>query len=69
MVLFYQEHNAVAESFFKFLKLEELNRKFFHSQSELPLSMTAYANWYNRERPHSANSGDSPHDAEANFYR
>ncbi|MDR2606481.1 MAG: integrase core domain-containing protein, partial [Oscillospiraceae bacterium] len=51
------------------LKLEELNRKFFHSQSELSLSMTAYANWYNRERPHSANSGYSPHDAETNFYR
>ena len=59
--------NAVAESFFKFLKLEELDRKSFHSEAELKLSMTAYANWYNRERPHSANSGRTPNEMEDTF--
>ena len=59
--------NAVAESFFKFLKLEELDRKVFSSDAELRLSMTAYANWYNRERPHSANSGRTPDEMELLF--
>ena len=59
--------NAVAESFFKFLKLEELNSKSFCSDAELRLAMTAYANWYNRERPHSANMGRSPDETEDSF--
>jgi transposase InsO family protein len=60
--------NAVAESFFKFLKLEELDRKIFRSETELRLSMTAYANWYNRERPHSANFGLTPDQKETSLY-
>jgi transposase InsO family protein len=57
--------NAVAESFFKFLKLEELNRRTFQTKSELTLVLTAYANWYNSERPHSANNGLSPDQKES----
>ena len=38
----YHYDNAVAESFFKFLKLEELNRKSFRSKSELEFYLFEY---------------------------
>lgn len=53
--------NAVAESFFKYLKLEELNRRSFSSLNELNLSLFEYIEgFYNSRRPHSANSFLSP---------
>ena len=48
--------NAVAESFFKFLKLEETNRRTYHSLNELNLSIFQYIHFYNFNRPHSASN-------------
>lgn len=60
--------NAVAESFFKFLKHEELNRKTFQSIQDLKLSVFEYIEgFYNLNRPHSANAYLSPNEKENAF--
>ncbi|WP_337514292.1 IS3 family transposase, partial [Ruminococcus sp.] len=51
---------AVAEAFFKFLKLEETNRRSYTSLDELELSVFEYIHFYNFKRPHSANDLLSP---------
>lgn len=48
--------NAVAESFFKFLKLEEVDRRTYHSLQELRLSIFQYIHFYNFNRPHSSSN-------------
>jgi putative transposase len=53
--------NAVVESFFKFLKLEETNRKSFANISDLRLALFRYIDrFYNLSRPHSAINMLSP---------
>ena len=52
--------NAVAEAFFKFLKLEETNRRSYTSLDELELSVFEYIHFYNFKWPHSANELLSP---------
>lgn len=52
--------NAVAEAFFKFLKLEETNRHSYRSIEEVELSVFEYIHFYNFKRPHSANDLLSP---------
>jgi transposase InsO family protein len=59
--------NAVAESFFKFLKLEEIGRKTFAALEDLELSLHSYATFYNSQRPHGANDGQAPDDRERAF--
>lgn len=59
--------NAVAEAFFKFLKLEETNRRSYTSFDELELSVFEYIHFYNFKRPHSANDLLSPVQFEALF--
>jgi putative transposase len=59
--------NAVAEAFFKFLKLEETDRRKFRSLEELDLALFEYARFYNNSRPHSANDGITPDEREALF--
>ena len=59
--------NAVAEAFFKFLKLEETNRHSYTSFDELELSVFEYIHFYNFKRPHSANDLLSPVQFEALF--
>ena len=62
--------NAVAESFFKYLKLEETNRKIYSSIQELKLSVFEYIEgYYNSKRPHSSLGMLTPNQKEANFYR
>jgi len=46
--------NAVAESFFKTIKHEWLNRFKFTSFEQLHSSVEDYINWYNNERLHSS---------------
>ena len=61
--------NAVSESFFKFLKLEELNRKTFSNKQELELSLFEYIEgFYNSKRPHSFNDMLSPNQKEDIFF-
>lgn len=46
--------NAVAESFFKTIKHECLDRYKFHSFEQLYNCVTNYINWYNTQRLHSS---------------
>ena len=46
--------NAVAESFFKTIKHEWLNRFKFNSYNQLYKSINNYINWYNTKRLHSS---------------
>ena len=62
--------NAVAESFFKFLKHEELNRYSFSYLAELKIHVFDYIEgFYNSHRPHSANDMLSPNEKERLFYK
>jgi len=61
--------NAVIESFFRYLKHEELNRRSFKSIDELNLSLFEYAHFYNNARPHSFNDGMTPAEKERLFFQ
>ena len=62
--------NSVAESFFKFLKHEELNRYSFSSLADLKILVFDYIEgFYNSHRPHSANDMLSPDEKEKLFYK
>lgn len=62
----YPDDNAVAESFFKFLKLEELNRQTFYTKAQFELSLFEYMEgFYNSKRPHSTNHMLSPNQKES----
>lgn len=60
--------NAVAESFFKFLKHEETNRRTFRCLKEVELSLFEHRNFYNNQRPNSTNDGLIPHEKERDYY-
>ncbi len=60
--------NAVVESFFKYLKKEELDRRTFTTETQLKLSLFEYIeSFYNPKRPHSANNFMSPDEKELAF--
>lgn len=53
--------NAVAESFFKTLKVEKLYKHIFKSENELKTVLFRYIDgWYNTKRIHTSNGGKSP---------
>ena len=61
--------NAVVESFFKYLKKEETNRRKFCGTEEVKSSVFNYIEgFYNLRRPHGANDGLSPNERETKFY-
>jgi len=61
--------NAVVESFFKFLKAEETNRRYYSTFADLQLSLFEYIDgFYNPKRPHSTIDFLSPNDFEAKFF-
>lgn len=61
--------NAVAESFFKYLKKEDLDRKTFASLNELNLALFEYIEgFYNSKRPHFANKLLTPDEKENLFF-
>jgi transposase InsO family protein len=60
--------NAVVESFFRYLKREQLNRFSYNSIRELDLSLFEYIEgFYNPRRPHSANLFLAPNEKEGAF--
>ena len=62
--------NAVLESFFKYMKKEELHRRSFTSFSDIRLSCFEYIEgFYNPKRPHSANDMLSPNARENLFFK
>ena len=55
--------------FFKFLKLEELNRQTFYTKAQLELSLFEYIDgFYNSKRPHSAKGMLSPNQKEKLYF-
>ena len=59
----------MAESFFKYLKKEELNRRTFCSLKDLALSLFEYIEgFYNSSRPHLANNMLTPNEKERDFF-
>lgn len=66
----YPYDNAVSESFFKYLKKEELLRHSYASIVDLKLSLFQYIDgFYNRSRPHSAIHMLTPDEFEDVFFR
>jgi len=60
--------NAVAESFFKFLKHEQTNRRNYQSLKELETSVFEYIEgYYNSKRPHATLAYLTPNQAEKNY--
>lgn len=58
--------NAVAESFFKFLKKEEINRRNYQTIKDLELSVFSYIEgYYNAKRPHGSLNNLTPNQMEA----
>ena len=66
----YPFDNAVCESFFKYLKKEETNRRSYATLNELNLSVFSYIEgFYNSRRPHSYLNYLTPNEAETNYWR
>ncbi|KAA1243463.1 integrase core domain-containing protein, partial [Aquimarina sp. RZ0] len=59
--------NAVAESFFKTIKYEWLNRYKFNNQKQLYNAIDKYIKWYNTKRIHSALDYLTPLEMEINL--
>ena len=65
----YAFNNACCESFFKYLKKGEYNRKNCHSIGELTLSLFKYIEeFYNLKRPHYSLGLMTPNEKELVFY-
>lgn len=65
----YPFDNACCESFFKYLKKEETNRKIYHSLQELQLSVFEYIEgFYNSKRPHGSLGLLTPNEKEELFW-
>ena len=65
----YPFDNACCESFFKYLKKEEANRRTYHSLQELQLSVFEYIEgFYNSKRPHGSLNLLTPNEMEAPYW-
>lgn len=65
----YPFDNACCESFFKYLKKEETNRKTYHSLQELQLSIFQYIEgYYYSRRPHGSLRMLTPNEKEELFW-
>lgn len=64
----YPFDNAVCESFFKYLKKEETDRRSYSSFLELRLAVFSYIEgFYNAKRPHASLGYLTPDEADARF--
>ncbi len=61
--------NAVAESFFKTLKVELVYHHNFKTTQEAKLAVFEYIGWYNRKRLHSSLGYKTPKEMELEFYQ
>lgn len=65
----YPFDNAVCESFFKYLKKEEICRRNFRTFTELHRSVFEYIEgFYNTRRPHGSLGYLTPNEVEANYW-
>ena len=66
----YPYDNAVAESFFKYLKQEETNRRVYPSRQDLQTALFEYIEgFYNTRRPHGSLAYLTPVEAEEQYDR
>ena len=64
----YPYDNSVCESFFKYLKMEETDRKHYRTREELRLDLFSYIDgYYNSKRIHSSISYKTPNKIEKEF--
>lgn len=65
----YPFDNAVAESFFKYLKLEVVKRHTYHTLQELQLSILEYIDgYYNSRRPHGTINNLTTNEKEYDYF-
>ena len=65
----YPFDNACCESFFKYLKKEECNRRIYQKTNELKLSLFQYIDgFYNPKRPHGSLGLMRPNEKERDYY-
>ena len=65
----YPWDNAVTESFFKYMKKEELNRRTFSTLQEVQLSCFEYIEgFYNTQRPHGTLDMLTPNEMEEKYF-
>ena len=66
----YPYDNACCESFFKYLKKEEVNRRTYHSLQELKFAIFEYIEgFYNSKRPHGSLGMMTPNEKEELYRR
>jgi putative transposase len=69
-VRFFEETNAMCESFFATLECELIERTSFTTRSEARLGVFDFVEgWYNPDRLHSALDYESPSDYEKEYFR
>jgi len=61
--------NAVAESFFRTLKTEEIYNHFYQTADELYASIAEYIEFFNDKRPHQKFSYQTPNQVEEVYFR
>ena len=65
----YPYDNSVCESFFKYLKMEETDRKHYRTREELRLDLFSYIDGYcNSKRIHSSIGYKTPNEIEKEFF-
>lgn len=60
--------NAVAESFFRSLKEEEVYRKYYKEYNDMAQSIAEYVDFYNNKRPHQTLNYLTPNQYEEKYY-
>jgi len=60
--------NAVAESFFRYLKKEEVHRWYYRDCEEMRQSIAEYMDFYNNRRPHQTLKYKTPEQVEYDYY-
>jgi len=60
--------NAVAESFFKSLKSQEVYRHYYRTYGDMKLSIADYIDFFNNERPHQCLKYLTPYKFELEYF-
>ncbi|MEX1376438.1 MAG: IS3 family transposase, partial [Eubacteriales bacterium] len=60
--------NAVAESFFRSLKAEEVYRWYYKTCDDMKTSIAEYIGFYNKIRPHQTLKYRTPNQFESDYY-
>lgn len=61
--------NAVAESFFRRFKAEEVYQQYYKTYEQMASSVKEYISFFNSNRPHQSFKYLTPDQVEENYYR